>query len=102
MLRSSKIRAVLFAAILAGFVIGIIHLFQLRFNSGDIYPAYSSLRADPLGVKMLYESLDRLPGISVDRFYLPDSKLSGNPRRALVIAGLPGMSLEDMSPEDFR
>ena len=41
------------------------HLFQLRFEQGDIYPAYSSLRADPLGTKVFYESLETLPGLSV-------------------------------------
>jgi hypothetical protein len=45
---------------LAVFVVGLIHLFNLRFQSGDNYPAYSSLRADPLGAKALYESLDAL------------------------------------------
>jgi len=48
--------------VLAGlFGYGLFHLFISRFETGDIYPAYSSLRSDPLGTKALYESLDRLP-----------------------------------------
>jgi hypothetical protein len=43
-----------------GFVAGLVHLFHLRFESGDNYPPYSSLRADPLGTKALFESLETL------------------------------------------
>lgn len=44
----------------AGFVCGIVQLFNLRFEAGDVYPKYSSFRADPLGSKALYESLESL------------------------------------------
>ncbi len=52
-------------AILGAFAL--IHVIALRVGGGDIYPPYSSLRADPLGSKALYESLDALPGLSVRR-----------------------------------
>lgn len=52
---------------LAAFAAGVSHLFLLRFSGGDVFPPYSSLRSDPLGVKVLYESLGRLPGITVLR-----------------------------------
>jgi hypothetical protein len=55
------------AACLALLLAGMFRLFELRFNAGDVYPPYSSLRADPLGVMALYESLDRLPGMTVQR-----------------------------------
>ena len=32
-----------------GFGFGIWRLFVLRYEKGDVYPAYSSYRADPLG-----------------------------------------------------
>lgn len=51
----------------ASFVAGLGVLFHLRFESGDVYPPYSSLRTDPLGTMALYESLDRMPGIAVER-----------------------------------
>jgi hypothetical protein len=51
----------------AGFAFGLYQLFRLRFESGDVYPEYSSLRSDPLGTMALLESLERLPGISVRR-----------------------------------
>jgi hypothetical protein len=70
-LKSNKILLILLPILLTTFVFGVIKLFMLRFEAGDIYPAYSSLRADPLGVKALYESLDNLQGLTVRRNYRP-------------------------------
>jgi hypothetical protein len=55
-------RPVLFLLVLAagGFIFGVVHLFNLRFKAGDVYPKYSSFRADPLGAKAFFESLQRL------------------------------------------
>lgn len=55
----------------AGFTYGLIQLFTLRFATGDVYPEYSSLRSNPSGAKLLYDSLSRTPGIEVARNYLP-------------------------------
>ena len=41
-------------------VICIGQLFRLRFARGDIYPPYSSFRADPLGTKALFESVGQV------------------------------------------
>lgn len=49
------------------FVAGVVYLFLLRYEGGDVYPPYSSLRADPLGTMALAESLARLPGLGVRR-----------------------------------
>lgn len=51
------------------FFLGIAQLFQWRFDSGDVYPPYSSLRTDPLGSSAFYESLGQFSGISVRRDY---------------------------------
>ena len=51
------------------FIAGVSRLFILRFDAGDIYPAYSSLRSDPLGTKALYESLENLDTIAIRRNY---------------------------------
>jgi hypothetical protein len=58
-----------------GFVAGLTLLFGWRFQSGDVYPPYSSLRADPLGTMALYESLDAVPGVSVERDYSSDNSM---------------------------
>ena len=55
------------ALAVASFVLAVGYIFQLRFDSGDIYPPYSSLRADPMGVRVLHDSLSRMPGIAVAR-----------------------------------
>ena len=61
----------------AGFALGIARLFDLRFESGDVYPRYSSLRADPLGTSAYYESLNRLPGVSARRDFSANNELPG-------------------------
>lgn len=49
------------------FAFGLVQLFQLRFETGDVYPPYSSLRADPLGTMAFYESLEKISGVSARR-----------------------------------
>jgi hypothetical protein len=68
---SNRRFAIIVVLLAAGFFYGLWTLYQLRFAAGDIYPAYSSLRADPLGSKALYESISQLPGWSAARNYLP-------------------------------
>jgi len=70
---------VLLAACACVFALGLVHLFRLRFAVGDVYPEYSSLRADPLGAMAFCESLERMPGLSVRRDFsdaneLPEGK----------------------------
>ncbi len=63
------IRSVLLALLLIAFLFGVGHLFVLRFQTGDVYPPYSSLRSDPLGTRVLYESLENLGDITLGRNY---------------------------------
>lgn len=51
----------------AAFTAGLVWLFALRFSGGDQHPRGSSLRSDPQGTRVLYESLARLPGVEVRR-----------------------------------
>ncbi len=60
---------------IVGFGFGLYQLFRLRYESGDVYPEYSSLRADPLGTSALYEALGRSPGVSVERDYSVQNQL---------------------------
>jgi len=64
---SNKSLTVLAIALACGFCYGLWKLYELRFAAGDIYPPYSSLRADPMGSKALYESILQLPGASAAR-----------------------------------
>jgi hypothetical protein len=70
----NKSLAILAIALAGGFSYGLWKLYELRFAAGDIYPPYSSLRADPMGSKALYESILQLPDASADRNYLPLEK----------------------------
>ncbi len=51
---------ILLLVVVVLFVFGLKRLLDVRFASGDIYPPYSSLRADPLGTKALCESYGEL------------------------------------------
>ena len=67
--KTSTIRSVLLVLLLIAFLSGVGHLFVLRFETGDVYPAYSSLRSDPLGTRVLYESLENFGNIGLRRNY---------------------------------
>jgi hypothetical protein len=75
------------AATVAGFLLGISHLMVLRFERGDVYPAYSSYRSDPIGARALYESLERLEGIRVSRNLRPLSSLGPENAATLFFIG---------------
>ncbi|MEW6306683.1 MAG: DUF4350 domain-containing protein [Verrucomicrobiota bacterium] len=73
-------------ALAAGLAFGLWQLFTLRFAVGDVYPPYSSLRSDPLGAKVLFESLDQLRGVQARRLYEPLDKLkTGGPATLFVL-----------------
>ena len=73
--------------ILAFFCFGLVRLFALRFSAGDIFPPYSSLRADPLGVEIFYESLRALPDYEVTRHERDFDRLPSGARVTLFILG---------------
>jgi hypothetical protein len=66
-MRSQKLAWALLLGICVAFTWGLISLYELRFVAGDIYPAYSSLRSDPLGAEALFDSTAQLPGYSARR-----------------------------------
>jgi len=69
LLKNSTIRNAILILLLSLLLIGVIHLFMLRFQAGDIYPAYSSLRSDPLGTRVFYDSLDNFDEFRLQRNY---------------------------------
>ena len=83
----------------AAFGFGLLHLFQLRFEAGDVYPKYSSLRADPLGTKAFYESLHRL--LSVRRNFQASLKLGEGRDTTLFVLGLEPRELR-ADPEELK
>ena len=66
---------------------------RLRFSVGDIYPYYSSFRADPLGTKALYESLELCCDFQVQRNHEPFSRIKDRFDSTVLVLGLPYQSL---------
>jgi hypothetical protein len=93
---------ILLLACLIGFALGIVELFKLRFETGDVYPEYSSLRNDPLGASAFYESLGRLPGMSADRDFSVNGELpAGSGIAYLHLAGDSG-DWKALTEETFK
>ena len=67
--RNKTIRAIGLVTLILIFLIGVLQLFRLGFESGEFYPAYSSLRSDPLGTRALYESLKDFEDVKIQRNY---------------------------------
>lgn len=86
MLRKSLLTFTLVLLFAVGFVFGIARLFVLRYEGGEVYPPYSTLRPDPLGAKGLYEALGQLPGVEVRRNVQPLKKLQ--PEKPVTLAYL--------------
>jgi hypothetical protein len=76
---------------------GITLLLSLRFDKGDMYPAYSSFRTDPLGSKALFESLSKLDGYTINRTYINPSQLECSLSTILFI----GVTLERVHDSSF-
>lgn len=68
-MRNSRYPIIALLLLFAFFAAGMVSLLMLRLKTGDLYPACSSLRADPLGVEAFYEALQMMPGVSVQRNY---------------------------------
>jgi hypothetical protein len=78
--------AVMIALLAALLVLGLARLFSLRFSSGEIYPAYSTLRADPLGAKLLYQSLKQSRFLSsVERHFTKLDQIDYPPDTTFVM-----------------
>jgi hypothetical protein len=85
--------------LLVSFVVGIGHLFVLRFQTGDIYPAYSSLRSDPLGTRVFYESLENLDDINIRRNHYFLHSLNFDTGTTFFYVGIPAEGYDMVSAE---
>jgi len=71
--------------VIAAFLASTTWLINLRFESGDSYPVGSSLRADPLGAKALFESYDALSGVHSIRNFEPFGQMKRLPEDGLLV-----------------
>jgi len=94
-------QGLLLAAVLAGTGLGIAVLYRLRLAQGDVFPAYSSLRSDPLGTRALYESLAKMPGLRVERRFQPLDRLAAGAPRTIILAGMDSRQWTSISAAEF-
>lgn len=81
-----KPAAILLLAVLTVvFAGGLWYLCDLQFSAGDVYPAFSTLRGDPSGAKVIFESVARLPGVTAIRSYQPLDRLPDRQSTVLLL-----------------
>jgi hypothetical protein len=80
----------LIVLLLAVFLAGAWEVMVAPLITGEVYPAYSSLRTDPLGAKALFESLSEQPGLNVTRLYKARSPLDSE--TTLLILGVDSLA----------
>ena len=73
--------------ILAGTGWALARLFDVSTQGGEIYPPYSSLRADPMGAKALHDSLSALPGYRVERSFQPSRRFHPGAQAVVLVLG---------------
>jgi len=95
-------RLFLFLTCVSAFAMGLVLLFFLRFETGDIYPAYSSYRSDPLGTRALYQSLHRMEEVSCSRNLQSLRRLQPGKGKALWILGIHPRDLRYREVETLR
>ena len=71
--------------LLAAFLYLLMQIAMLPLESGDAYPAYSTLRTDPRGAKALFESLVGLRELNVSQNFQPVPKLKGSNATVLML-----------------
>lgn len=55
------------ALVLVSFLAFTVWILDFAFTRSNAFPPYSSLRSDPQGAKALYDALDGMPGVRVER-----------------------------------
>jgi hypothetical protein len=102
MLRNRRFFQLAAVLLLAGFCFGLVRLLHLRFAVGDVFPEYSSLRADPLGTKVFYESLRALPAYTVDRNERKLDRLGRGEGAVLFLLGVRGADFAEKEREGLN
>ncbi|MBW1705091.1 MAG: DUF4350 domain-containing protein [Deltaproteobacteria bacterium] len=99
MLLNKKATFVFLFLLVALFMAGVFRLFVLRFEAGDVYPPYSSLRSDPLGTRAFCDSLENLKTVSVKRNYRPLSDVHSGRDTTLFFLGTRSFNMGNIRPD---
>ena len=97
-----RVSIVAFVVCAVIFAVGLFQLLKLRFEAGDVYPPYSSLRADPLGTMAFYEALERIPEMAVERDFSANNRLPGGKNTTYLHLGAGTREWEWIDDEEFR
>jgi hypothetical protein len=100
--KTNAIRIILLFLIGAAFALGVIRLFLLRFEAGDVYPPYSSLRSDPLGSRAFYSSLENVNSARVSRNYMPLQGFEFEQQTCFFYVGTAASDSQVISAELFK
>ena len=101
-MKGNRLLLILLIALTLVFGVGVARLFQLRFESGDVYPPYSSLRADPLGTRVFYDALGDLSGRTTRRFTQRLDKLGEGQSTTLFVFGTDAGQAEDSTEDEYK
>ena len=100
-MKRSVVSGIVLVSMLLALLGGVAWMIHLRFESGDAYPRGSSMRADPLGAKALYESYGSLTGVRVERNYQPFSEKEELPNDSvLMLLNMRGGSMHQLAQYD--
>jgi hypothetical protein len=86
----------------AVFIGGVAYLFHLQFAGGDVYPTDSTLRSDPEGAELIFESLRRMPGVTAIRSYQPFLRLLPDRDSSILLLGIDPRPFAVEPAEDLR
>lgn len=98
MKESLRLPVVFAAAAFLAAAVAVVAVFSARLERGDFVARYSSLRADPVGTKALYETLAGLPGVEVRRHHGPRSRLDAGAGTVVVVPGFAEVALRGRDP----
>ena len=63
-------------------------IFELKLATGDTLPEYSTYRADPKGLKALYDSLKGTSGINANRRVFQSKLVPSGENKVMILAGV--------------
>lgn len=89
-----RFHLILLLLLAAAFAAAILWILNLRLNSGDSYPPYSSFRTDPIGSRALHDALNDIHTISTTRNTRRIQSLQPNDQSAILFLGLNPRQLE--------
>lgn len=97
-----RVSIIAFVVCAVVFAVGLFQLLKLRFEAGDVFPPYSSLRADPLGAMAFYEALERMPDMKVERDISASNRLPEGKNTTYLHLGAGTREWEWIDDEEFR